>query len=449
MHRANPNGTERPRHCASLLLGVLQLSWAWQSWQGHAPRALLRPQQRLLYLKWLLAGAAICYFAGLMLGPDPSVGYLFCAGVIAWHTLGLWVLIKRPDLLSRVADRMQQRLLCRTNQVVLASICSVVSVEGVLRVYAVVADDPLAESYVAKTHVLPPGREIRGRQVNTLGYWDKEFRVAPRPGIFRIAVLGDDVTLSGTAETNCLSQIERRVPGVEIYNFGIPQAGPREYAAQLAHDVARFEPDLVLTFFSVGNDLTEELPLPGWFDWRGLRMYQLGARSSTSGQPVETASSTQPLSQEAWLRRCAPHLRVCRTPIDEHMNGRWQLAAAHLETMVRFCRRQDVPLALVVVPSPFQVNPPLCDALRRQAGYEPGQIDLSLPQRRLAALAADQCVPLVDLLPYFQSSGEAPYERYQQELNEHGNRVAADVVGRWIEQHYRTQIASARHAAAP
>jgi hypothetical protein len=207
----------------------------------------------------------------------------------------------------------------------------------------------------------------------------------------------------------------------------------------------------VLTFISVGNDLTEELPLPGWFDWRGLRVYQLGARHGLPRLATEEDGSapSDSMTQEEWLRRCVPHLRICRTPIDEPMNARWQQTASHLDSMARFCRRQQVPMGLVIVPGPFQVSPALCDALRRQAGYEAGQLDVALPQRRLAALAAEQGVPLVDLLPYFESSRECPFERRREELTDHGNQLAAEVVGRWIEQHYRTQIASARHAGTP
>lgn len=431
-----------------ILLGIIQLRGAMQLWQRPALR--FTRQERLLFLKWIFLGAFVCYLAGLLIGPDPSIGYVFCAAVAAWYTLGLWTIAMRPALVVRLSQRLTQRLLGRTHQAVFASVCTLVAAESVVRLYCVVAEDPLPESYIAKAHVLPPGEEFRGRLVNTLGYWDKEFDSKPRPGIFRIAVLGDGVTLSGDAQTNCLAQIERRVPGIEIYNFGIPQAGPREYAAQLAHDVLQFRPDLVLTFFSVGDDLTEELPLPGVFDWRGLRMYQLGARNRSLGHRCDAAKTTSTGDcREAYLRRCAAHLAVCRTPIDEQMGLRWQEARTHLSQMADICRRQQIPLALVVVPGPFQVNATLCDAMRRQAGYEPKQVDLQLPQRRLAALAGEQSIPVVDLLPYFQSCGQTTYERYQHELNEQGNRLATEVIGRWIEQQYRTQIASARQAAAP
>ena len=446
--RIDPQPFRAPAAVLLVLLGALQLRCARCAWERRA--GLLRHPDRLLFLKGAFAGAVLCYVAGLFLGPDPNIGYLFCAAVAGWYTLALWLLIMRPQWAARASQYLSHRTLGRTNQALFTGICAVVAAESIVRLYSLVAGDPLPETYVAKVHALPPGQEFRGRQVNTLGYWDKEFKASPRPGIFRIAVLGDGVTLSGTPETNCLAQIERRVPDVEVYNFGIPRAGPREYAAQLMHDVVRFRPDLVITFISVGDDLTEELPLPGWFDWRGLRMYQLGARKTSLGERfVGDRADSPDVSRETYLRRCSSHLAVCRTPIDGCMTARWQETNSHLAQMVRFCRRQEMHLALVVVPGPFQVNPTLCDALRRQAGYKPEQVDLHLPQRRLAALAAEQGMPVVDLLPYFNSSSQTPYERYQREFNDYGNQVAADVVGRWIEQHYRTQIASARHAAAP
>ena len=121
--------------------------------------------------------------------------------------------------------------------------------------------------------------EFRGQVVNRLGYWGSEFESSPQPGVFRIAAVGDGVMLSGTAETNFLAQLRRRMPHVEVYNFGIPEAGPREYAAQVACDVANYQPNLVLAFVSVRDDVTQELPVPSYFEWQGLGLYQLGLRA--------------------------------------------------------------------------------------------------------------------------------------------------------------------------
>ena len=42
-----------------------------------------------------------------------------------------------------------------------------------------------------------------------------------------LAVIGDEITLSGSHESNFLTRIERSLDGVEIYNFGLPRSGPR------------------------------------------------------------------------------------------------------------------------------------------------------------------------------------------------------------------------------
>src|SRR5262249_20278983 len=131
-----------------------------------------------------------------------------------------------------------------------------VSAEATLRTFDYLTDGHSHELYIARSLKLPPGAELHGQQVNQLGYWDHDFQPTPAPGKFRVAVLGDDLTLSGTYESNCVKQLARRVPGIEVYHFGVQTAGPREYSAQLAGEVAQFQPDLVLLFLSIGDDIT-------------------------------------------------------------------------------------------------------------------------------------------------------------------------------------------------
>jgi hypothetical protein len=289
---------------------------------------------------------------------------------------------------------------------------------------------------------LQPGSAFHGGIVNRHGYWDEEFETSPRPGRFRVAAIGSSVPLSGTSASNCLALLERRVPGIEVYNFGVPEIGPSNYAAQLKADVAGFRPDLVLAFISIGDDITTA-PLgaeaPSAFDWRSLRSLQwiggtLGL-STRIASPCDSVPSA-PADYEGYLRHSAHRLAICRTPIEPAMHQRWRQTMGHLDGLVRACRRRSIAVALVLVPSEFQVCPGLCETLSRRVGYEANQIDLELPQRRLAGFAHERSLPVLDLLPHFRASASSPYNRHQCQLSDHGNQLVTETIGGWLQTRF-------------
>jgi len=151
---------------------------------------------------------------------------------------------------------------------------------------------------------------------------------------------------------------------------------------------------------------------------------------------------------EGYLRWCGQRLAICRKPIDDELERLWRDSLAQLDDLIGQCRRRKLPLALVVAPAEFQVDRRLCETLRRRAGYETGQLDLELPQRRLAQFAFAHELPLVDLLPHFRASETSPYLRQAANWNEHGHALAGQVLGGWLQVHYGEDIAVVARPAA-
>jgi hypothetical protein len=399
-----------------------------------------------LFWRQLLVGLVVCYGVGLCLGPDPDVRYFFQASLAFWYTVALAPLVITPASIARLSRWTSVRPARLAGKMLFVASLLFVAAEASLRAFDVLTDGRLPALYVARSLKLLPGSQLHGQQVNRLGYWDNDFQPTAEPGIFRIAVLGDDLTLSGTYDSNCVKQLARRVPGVEVYHFGVPTAGPREYSAQLAGEVAQFQPDLVLVFLSIGDDITHEVPLPTIFDWRGLRILQRTAGPrflASNGLLSFTAGAADmPLNHESYLRSCARRLVVCRTPIDDSMHRRWQQSLAHLDNVVRQCRQQEVPMALILAPGEFQVSRTLCEALRRRAGYGAEELDLELPQRRLAGFADQRQLPVLDLLPHFRAAEISPFGQNAHHWNDHGHSIAADVLSSWLQTRFGAMIAA-------
>jgi hypothetical protein len=421
---------------ALLLLSLIQSRIAWRVWQTRpADRADLYLSPR--FWRWQIAGPFVAYLVALAIGPLPGIVFLFLALLSAWNTAAIAAHWLRRSSRETVAAWLRTRTAVRLGWLSLAGLALLVLAESSVRLGAWALGRRLPETYAARSLRLTPGHQVAGRPVNSLGYWDQPFEAAAPSGIVRVAAIGDGAMLAGTAETNPLEQVERRVPGLEVYNFALPHAGPRDYAAQLAADVLAYRPDLVLTFVAVGDDITREQPLPELFDWRSLGLYQLGAGSWQS----DTSLAGGHTSYEDYLRNAGLRLDVCRTPIAPATEECWEAALGHLGEVLSACREADIDAALVVVPAEFQVSANVRDGARRNAGCAVEEIDVELPQRRLAAFASREQVPLLDLLPYLRAADSYPYERNSDRWNDCGNRVAAEALTGWLQHRGQTQVA--------
>jgi hypothetical protein len=401
----------------------------------------------------LTAAALICYLIVLMFGPAPGLGFVFLALVAGCYTLAL-AFARWPETFTRfrlAAEELGRRRWVRAlGWSGYGALMLLLLGELSLRVYDRLVDDRLSVAAGARALQLAPGATLRGGTVNKLGYWGRDFHHAPRPGVFRLAVLGDDLALSGTSSTNCFTQLEHKLPGLEVYNFAIPQAGPREYAAQLRREVLDYRPDLIVVLVSVGDDITEQVPAPGLFELRGLRLYQLAA--STWLQPGRQANQLNTGSQQSSqhgeiLSRAERQLVVCRTPIDETTRSHWDKTCSHLDDLIRHAQRRKIEVALVAAPSACQVCPSLCKQVQRRLGYAATNVDLELPQRRLAAFASGRRVTWIDLLPPLRETTTPAFERSSLELSAAGNEAVAQTLEHWIVGHFRQLVSPVAQAS--
>jgi hypothetical protein len=411
----------------------------------------------------------------LAVGPDGQERHWFRAALGLWYTLMLVPLVRPEVLAGRWCAGAQWRALRLVGSAAFALLIVGVAAELGLRLYGTLSGKHLDAAILAQQCLLSPGSDLHGQRVNRLGYWDDEFQIERRPGVMRVAVIGDEVTLSGPHESNFLTRIEQIVGDVEIYNFGLPQAGPREYVAILASQVLAFQPDLVLTCVSVADDVTGRSRVPSRFDWQRLQVVQLARRAlgqealprhemalfdrtsnaqhPTSNLTVDVRCSmfdvrcSVPLAEreanteEAYLEATAGQLTVCRSPLDDRMRGRWEETFSHLDELASVCRRHKIAAAILIAPSVPQLDARLRDKLCRRAGYRAGEVDVQLPQRQLNQFAQQHGLALIDLLPHFALREQPKFDASGRQWNDLGNQVAADTLAAWLRQRAGTAVA--------
>lgn len=406
-----------------LIAGAVQLRLVYRLAGSHPPKSLKLGRPFLSRLLW---GVVACWIACQLGGRIPSYEKLLALAV-CWYSLCLVasVVSIRGGQWQLWAGRLHLR---HAEQAAVALACGVLIGEVGLRVFDWAVDRRLAAREVLARIKLAPGSQYRGQTVNRDGYCDEEFDSDRSAGAFRIAVLGDETILSAQRETGWLAAVEERRPDVKIYNFAMPGCHPGVYAHQMRLDVAPQHPQMVLAFISVGREIQVGPPISP-LSWQGWIVARQLWRPPLKTSPASQAS----VDYEGYLRLIGDRLSICRTPLDSLAQRRWKELLGQLDRLAVQCRKKHVSLALVLVPADYQVSPQLCQAAGRRIGCDPSRLDLELPQRRLINFAAQHDAAVIDLLPHFRASTQSPFCRHEQQLSEQGHRIAARVIGDWLE----------------
>jgi len=319
--------------------------------------------------------------------------------------------------------------------------------EAGLRLYATWSGKSLLVADTMDAYKLDPGHDYGGGlHGNNLGYPGKDFAAEKRPGLRRLAVLGDSFAVGPAVPfaDNFLTLMEGRIPDLEVYNFGISSTGPREYQEVLQEDVWQFQPDLVVVCVFVGNDVTESLATPHGMSIRKTALYQFLMRAGRlarehARQPVLSIGSSAdqfprpPLAEQTFREVEARRLMVCQTTPPAGIEKKWERALTHLGQIVTDCRNRGVPVGFVLIPDEFQVHPAVLTTALQDANLTYDEVDLDLPQRRLRAFCADQAVPCLDLKPFFED-GPDTYAFRDTHWNVRGNHLAAEKMAAWMNR---------------
>ena len=301
-----------------------------------------------------------------------------------------------------------------------------------VRLIEYATDLPFDDARSAAKLKLAPGSMLGGRAINAAGYWDGEFTDAAPVTSPRIAVLGGLTTLGGDAETNFVAQLESRLGDVEIDHFGLPQAGPREHAAQLVRDVLKRKPKRVLICLDATDEFAPRHVRRSRLDCRTLEfvnaMFTPSTAAATDGP--RSLHLTPMLDYDEYVRSRAPSVLAASKAKDAEREAHRRDAQAALERLVRACNKQNIPVTLVLAPGEFQLSTTLTAAFCRRMQLEPTDLELDLPQRRWSALAEHLQVSKIDLLPALREKGEIVYLPNSAEWNERGQTIVAETIAR-------------------
>jgi len=423
-----------------LLVAALVFGWtAWSAWRS-GPEAQ-PPWKTLRWWRWLVAGVlAIFVVLGFSFVDQDQARFLCRGACVLWIALLLsgpaWSSSLHGTLDRAIGGRCFRGLDFAVGNVIVI----VLILEVGLRGLAVVRGEDTLMLNKAMGYRLQPGPNPHGVFGNSLGFPDQEFVQAKKTGTRRIAALGDSFSVGVCVpyEDNYLTLLEALLPQTEVYNFGVSSTGPREYRVLLAQEGWKYQPDMVLVPLFLGNDILEPIAVPELLRFNPDALYvELLARRGYRllreyGRRPGAGKLYGPLSDEGYLELASRHLSICRKVDSPTEQQRWAFALEQLRGLFADCRAHRVPVRVLLLPDEVQISKDLQARALKVRGWQAGDIDASLPNRRLLQFCANEQVPCLDLLPVFEQAGPAAYEPNDSHWNKLGNRLAAEAVAEWL-----------------
>ena len=250
------------------------------------------------------------------------------------------------------------------------------------------------------------------------------------PGVTRIAIFGDSMVaaLEVEEEQTFVRRLEDLLRAShpqrrwEVFNFGVAGTSPGEGLVLYRNLAVRYDPDVVVGSFFVGNDLSDNCARlstnPRIFfdlDAQGRLVQQplSGARAGLSGwlnrnsrlyvwQKRALAKLRYKLAAAAGV---SPHAaQVYATAPSGDAAHAWRISEALVRAWAQEARERGAMFVQLVVPSSAQVFDDRFEELIGSMEGERGDYDASYPGRRLGDLCRAERIPFLSLRPDFRKA---------------------------------------------
>lgn len=322
-----------------------------------------------------------------------------------------------------------------------------------------------------------PEFEVEMR-INADGQRDREYPLDRPSGGWRLLVFGDSFVEGWgvQAEDMVSSRLEARLQSeapdtpVEAINFGVAGYGTDQELLLFEQSGRRYRPDQVLLFF-YANDLINNASDKGIGSERGYKPYfrvDPRGRLRLLGVPVKRSRFWDGSSAWPWEHRLDKYLKerlhvyaairkaLSGAGVPEGSRQRfyevlygveddpaaeryWRLTGQILRAFRESASRAGAELILVYAPAIVQVEEENWRMKRDLFGLI-GEFDLDKPNRRLAAAAARDGIPLLDLSPAFRKH-TGPRRLYYEESHwtPEGHALAARLAADYLLQRRRQE----------
>jgi hypothetical protein len=294
-----------------------------------------------------------------------------------------------------------------------------------------------------------------GHKLNPDGFNDDPFQEEKPPGIRRVIAVGDSFLVGLVPrERNFIDIMERRIQAnlpAEIYNMGIVHTHPGQYLSVLVKEGLRWNPDVILIGFFVGNDIKANAPEHSFWYRRSIRTITIPRRIlALSSELAQRQNKNVPLgwafgdpgylddpekefptfSEMKYLRKQRKHLKLTLRRPRWETEKRWRGTLENLTDIHEVAKERGIPMLLVIMPDEFQVNESVRNKAFERFQLAPEDYDVASPQKRLVAFARSRKIVVVDLLEPLREADKVRrcYHLQDGHWNSRGNAIAAEAI---------------------
>jgi hypothetical protein len=277
-------------------------------------------------------------------------------------------------------------------------------------------------NHQASVFVAEANREVWLR-FNREGFRGGDVPEVAEPNVRRVAVLGDSFVVAvandeeDTLVARLQSMLEESHPSRrwEAQNFGVSGSSTGQQLVLYREVVARYQPDLVLLAYCIGNDFSDNSTELS----SSPRIYfEVGP----DGALVQVPFSTSRRMASSWLNR---HSRfyvwfkrandILRTRVDDgfwiynarpdqRLEGIWELNERLILALSQEVQSRGSHFVLVLLPTGAQVYDDTWQRATQQAGRPPNEFDPAYPDQRLVAFGKRHGIPVLAMRNEFRDA---------------------------------------------
>lgn len=311
--------------------------------------------------------------------------------------------------------------------------------------------------------------------VNELGFRDRLYPMKKSKGVFRIVGLGDSQTVScGFTDIsnaylkileNNLNLIESSPWKYEILNMGVPNYAPHNYLAMLKKHGIKYDPDLVMVGFFIGNDIQmapqdrkyiifdgallskqamnldelSEFELKVWKWFHERKIYRVIQRAKYARIWTADGDTTG-----RKLNRLSIFLKDnARTQSDKiEIEKAWSDVQTSLSQIRTMALQINARLLIVLIPEEYQVNEYMRTITMQEWNYSNEDYDFQQWNQKLASFCSDNQIELIDPIQGFSKviKHERLYFKNDTHLNENGHRLLAQSIQDFVVKISMTDV---------
>jgi hypothetical protein len=303
-------------------------------------------------------------------------------------------------------------------------------------------------------------REVLVR-FNADGFRGPDRALEKPPGTRRIALLGDSMVAALEVEEPetmaCVLEQALDQPASgdrwEVLNFGLSGSCPPQELVLYRNLVRRYRPDVVVSVFFCGNDLSDSSPRLS----NNPRVY---FDLDQAGRLCQIPSSGTRRRASQWLNRYSrfyvwqqDQIRKLRDRYRTQVLGHhrnewgpflsdergdfahaWEVVAAVVRQFDREVRADGSEFVLLILPCSAQICTDYFQDLIAASGIPPERFDPDVPEDRLGEFCRQEGIRCLSLIDPFREAAPSSSTKVRQEwlfnsgcghLNEAGNRLAA------------------------